>query len=653
MKSEMRLYIQELSILFAKSEEHIPFNDVTYFFGQMGSGKTSIARLINYCLGGSINLSPALQSEFVSATLRLSINGKNVVLERPRESEQVIASWEMGSDELFHLTLPARTASGIVLPGTKVEQLSDLLFYISGITPPKVRKSKLKEDSELQRLSFRDLFWYCYVDQDNIDSSFFHLDEDADTFKRLKSRDVMRFLLGFHQERVAELEAELQNQHIHTLQLNTAATSLNMVIKEANIGSEEQIASEINVLTNKFNENRVLIDQEPEKMEAFPHATDLLKGKARNLGDEIDSLDQALVEVKKRIDQDLRHKNEIAMLSVKVDRMAAARAVLGGVNFCSCPRCSQLLPSREPEQCIVCGQPEPIRTPGIESEILKTDAKARIAELDNMLELQNQQQLIMQQRREELSQLKIRTDSDLSVKLARYDSAYLSIILMFEKENSQIEEKISHLNQLKSIPQKVTDLLEKVNLSRAEEIRLRAELKEERVNAECDLTNLDRLKELFLDCLLRCKLPGINSNSEVHIKVSDFLPQVTNPNLGDVAVTSFANLSSGGKKTLFKACFAIAVHRLAAEIDAFLPSLLIIDSPMKNISERENKEQFEHFHNLIYELMSSELSGTQVILIDKEHFDPNENLFLNMSVRHMKLDAVQFPPLVPYYRESI
>jgi hypothetical protein len=651
MSSNMNIYVNDLTIVFSKQIEVIPFNDVTYFFGQMGSGKTSIARLVNYCLGGSIHLSPALQAEFVSAELSLDVNGRKITLQRQRESGQVVASWETDAEDFFTLTLPASVAEGIVLPGTRVEHLSDLLFHLAGVIPPKVRKSKLKENSELQRLSFRDLFWYCYIDQDNIDSSFFNLDEDSDTFKRYKSRDVMRFILGFHQEKVAELEAELHRQHIETLQLITAADSLMMVIKEAEIGTEAEISEEIQILTSNLNENRDMINREPDVLEIFPHAADLLKERARYLANEIEPLSDAIGAIAKRVEQDIRHKNEITMLNVKMERTAAARAVLGGVEFCSCPRCAQDLPARGSGHCIVCGQVESaLESRGL-SPVLKEDAKARISELGEIIELQQEQKKTMEKKLSELVMVKDKIDLEISQQLAKYDSAYLSTVLLLEKENSQLEEKISNLDKMKALPQKVKDLSDKALNSKFEEMKIRNELKAERVNAERDLTNVDRLKELYLDCLLRCKLPGINVNSEVHIKVSDFLPIVINPSLGDVAVTSFSNLSSGGKKTLFKACFAIAMHRLAVEIGALLPSILIIDSPMKNISERENKEQFEHFHNLIYELVSDELAGTQFILIDKEHFDPVGGLFLNMSVRHMTLNEPHFPPLVPYYKE--
>jgi hypothetical protein len=36
--------------------------------------------------------------------------------------------------------------------------------------------------SQLVRLSIHDMFWYCYLDQDSMDSSFFRL-EDSNYFR--------------------------------------------------------------------------------------------------------------------------------------------------------------------------------------------------------------------------------------------------------------------------------------------------------------------------------------------------------------------------------------------------------------------------------------------------------------------------------------
>ena len=652
MSTKARFQLTKLVVFFSRATEEIVFTDVTYFFGQMGSGKTSIARLIDYCFGGGISLTPALLSEFVSARLYLKINENLVEIERPRDSDTVIVAWKNRDNDDFAVNIPISNGSGPVLVGTNVEVLSDVLYYLADLDPPKVRRSKIKENSDLQRLSFRELFWYCYIDQDNIDSSFFNLDEDANPFKRLKSKDVLRFLLGFHQEQVAELESRLHELQIQKAQYHEAAKSLKEALKEAFVGSVEEIDTTIASLKADIVKNEDLLDELKSGRIDLPHSVEFYRNEARYLGDEIEALNAAVHDTRKTIDQDRRHRNEILTLGVKVQRMAGARAVLGGVNFVSCPRCTQSLPPRSLNHCPVCDQMEPADgQDNLDPDVLKRDAKARVEELTDLIDLQEEQMRLMEHRRDELQALKFKVDANISTYTKDYDSAYLSNALRLEKENSQIDEKISQLQKLRLISLKVVDFETREFGVEAEQIEVRSDLKEARALAESDLSNLDLLKDLFKDCLIRSKFPGVDDSSIVHIAPKDFLPIVENPKIGDIAVTSFSNVSSGGKKTLYKACFAIAIHRLANEIGAFLPSLLIIDSPMKNISERENIDQFQNFHNLIYELATSEFRDTQIILIDKEYFNPAENLVLNMSIRHMTLDKPVYPPLIPYYQE--
>jgi len=167
----MQLRLEKLGLTCKSSVETLTFNDFNYYYGEMGAGKSTIARLIDYCLGSKeLVMTPALQSEFVSVSLDVSVGTTVVNLERQRNSAQLLARWD---DQ--QVIIPARTAAGSVIPNTEVEVLSDLIFHLNGMTPPKVRRSQTKEDSDLERLSLRDLLWYCYLDQDSMDSSFFNL----------------------------------------------------------------------------------------------------------------------------------------------------------------------------------------------------------------------------------------------------------------------------------------------------------------------------------------------------------------------------------------------------------------------------------------------------------------------------------------------
>jgi hypothetical protein len=276
--------------------------------------------------------------------------------------------------------------------------------------------------------------------------------------------------------------------------------------------------------------------------------------------------------------------------------------------------------------------------------------ESRVGELTELIFMHEAQLRKVERTLREMSDKKDVVDAELTHISVDYDSAYLSAALETEKNRSALQQQLLDLNKLEILVHRIAELSKRGQTLFADEQRIKSELKDARERAERDTQNLSRLKELFIDCLVRAKIPGFLPDDIVEMKQPHFLPEVASAGSGDLAVTSFTNLGSGGKKTLFKCCFAVAVHRLAVEVGAMLPTFLVIDSPMKNISERENRAQFEGFFEMLYDLCNSELKGTQFILIDKELCPPPEGFLPSFKARHMTPDDDKNPPLIRYYR---
>jgi hypothetical protein len=646
----MRIVLLSLQLNFRQAISVIDFSHISYFWGKMGAGKSSIARLVDYCLGGNPEPTTALQKEFVSATLHMIVGDATVSIFREAENSKVIVAWEK-EDEKFELPLPARDAGGVILPETEVETLSDLLFYLSDITPPRVRRSKRDENSPLIRLSFRDLFWYCYLDQDEMDSDFFHLGTDANPHKRLKSLDALRFILGFHQEQVASLESELVELREKRLATIAGANALKGILRDSGIAETSEMQQILKQVRVELEQVQKAAQEGRHSKDKPIHAADELRKRARFLSGEIQALERALLDLKSQIESTERLRNELMMLTLKFRRSASAREVLASVSFAACPCCTEPLPQRPNSCCSVCGQSEQDRTHETQEEsVIAADVNARLKEINESLTRYNQQNLVLRRRLTEFVAEKAAIDERLNLAMKQYDSAFLSQALEYERQATVLQEKIANIERQKTLMEKLNEQYLLAEKLMAEESAIRRKLKDERSKAEKDLSNLRRLEELFLDCLLRAQFPGINPADKVAIVSPNFMPEVTSPEIGDIAVTSFSNLGSGGKKCVFKASFALAIHRLATEIGANLPSLLIIDSPMKNISERENEDVFTSFYEMLYQLAADELSETEFIIVDKEFKEPSAELSLEITVRHMMPDSEKYPPLIPYYR---
>jgi len=648
----MKFNLASLKLSLRRADELIEFSTLSYFWGQMGAGKSSIARLVDFCLGGVIQLSPALQAEFVSATLTVELERATVTIERARDASDVFASWEDDQGP-YSVVIPAREANGEVVPETGVETLSDLIFWLSNINPPRVRKSKVKVDSKIVRLSLRDLLWYCYLDQDHIDSSFFYLEESAEFYMRLKSRDVIRYVIGYHDERVADLEADLDQLRANRTARVASIDSLSKALTEVGIESEAQVAErEASLRAAITKVDGELAGLRTGRREAqTTHATDELTKLARGLGVEIARLDLDADELGAMRDRHVRHRNEIDMLGLKFRRSAESREILGDVAFSACPRCSQTLPTRAAQCCDVCGQEDlvALADPG-EVAALEADIASRRAELKDAIAAINGNLAKMRARRAGLLQTKDKAESDINRALAEQDSAFLSMSLLRERERAALEAELASIAWLLRLPLLLQQQREALAQIVALEQAKREALKEARTKAEADRTSLDRFAGYFLDCLVLSGVPGIQLNDHVELNPPDFYPAILSADPSDLTRSTFTSLSSGGKKTLFKCCFALALHRIAAQLHAPLPELLVIDSPMKNISERENKAQFEGFYRMLYQLNAGELRKTQFVLIDKEFFAPSPDLAAGVTNRHMQPDSEEHQPLIRYYR---
>jgi hypothetical protein len=165
-------------------------------------------------------------------------------------------------------------------------------------------------------------------------------------------------------------------------------------------------------------------------------------------------------------------------------------------------------------------------------------------------------------------------------------------------------------------------------------------------------SNVEEICALFLDCLKEIGFQGVSKFDKVIIdETNHFMPVLYNR--FDKQKISFQNLGSGGKKTMYKICFALSIYRYYAERggESYLPDFLMIDTPMKNISEREDMEMYNKFYQYLFRLFSTELKNKQLIVIDKEEKQLTDyELSDEAIIMKMTLDDVLNPPLFRDYK---
>ncbi len=649
----MKIHFDRIALNCRKSIEEINLSaQISFFHGQISAGKSSIVRLIDFCLGGGLERTPAIMQELVSVSLYCRIDRFDVVLDREAQgSNQVQVTWRGNEDESAKVLAPLhRSPDRGPIWGENIYTLSDLIFLLWGVTPIKVRRSKREADSPLVRLSVRDLLFYCYLEQDHIDSSFFNME---DPYKKLKSRDVMRFVVGYYTERLNDLDVLIEEMQEDRLAKLQAAEQLSATLQELGYGSALEIQAEIEQMRSQLSQARKEEQEIRSGQLKDKHLVDELRNILRDLASSLGTEEKAYADQLRAIEELSRLKAEFISARFKLGRAEAASAVLAKADFQCCPLCGvpiQEMSPRPESTCILCGTPDAQREQVLASkaEALQKDLDSRIDDVATALDrhrraLKKQLDVV-----EKIQRQKRDLDRQLDHESHTYDSNFLARSREVERRIATREEQIRGLERMRKLPETVRFLEAEAGRLQAEITVLKREMEEERGRLTQASQYVREMEQQFLEALTSVGVPGVGPDDVVKIDLKTWIPFVL-PGGDEALQWSFENAGSGGKKTLFKVCYALAVHAVAARHDLPLPRFLIIDTPMKNIGEDVNKDIFRSFYRYLYELAVGPLRSVQFVIVDKEYYAP-EIKGIEVVERFMTPADPAHPPLISYYR---
>jgi len=649
----MNIRFNTLTLQCRKSREVINFSpQVTFFHGPISTGKSSIARLIDFCLGGTLEKTPALAQELVQVQLSASIGDNEVLFERDaNRSKRIQVTWSdrKGTSESIRVPIAATREP---IWGEDVHNLSDLIFRLLGLSPIRIPSSSRYTESKLVRLSFRDILWYCYLEQEKLDSSFFRLEQPI---VQRKSRYVMRYIVGDYTKRLNELEVELSNASEQQKVKKEEASRLRSFLDQFGYGSEEEIDSEIDTARENLKVAEKELSEKRKEYAKDTHLSDDLRNDLMQLGKQLLREEQILSDLNERIEDQDSLKAELVEAKLKMARSRSARSVFTGVLFEHCPACGERVTAERKDEdiCHLCGRrrgeiSEEAKEDVSEQDLIDDESiNLRIEELDESIERHIRARKLQEQRITYLTEKKASLDNKLVETLEVYESKFLAKASELGREAATSEERLRILQRVLKMPKAVAGLEEQVDNLSANTERLKREiLREREVIKEAD-RYIHEIEETFVQSLLAVNFPGISGRDKVRIDRRKWVPVII-PYESDEARWDFFNAGSAGKKTLLNVCYALSVHIVSTKHNLPLPTFLIIDTPMKNIDEEVNQEVFMAFYNYLYRLAKGPLRKTQFIIIDKQYF-PHKEGEIEMLERFMTTKDKDFPPLIPYY----
>jgi DNA repair exonuclease SbcCD ATPase subunit len=460
----------------------------------------------------------------------------------------------------------------------------------------------------------------------------------------------MRFFTGLHSERMSQLDEELMRTIDEQRSKREAVEQIRKFIRRFNLLSENDLIIQLQIAEHELTEAKRMQTELECSRSAQIHPTDVIRDELRKLSAEIENLVQAAVESKELIAEQRALRAELITAKVKAERVDRAKNILKGVEYCRCPECGNDVSSRPHNDlsCRLCGSihtSSAIDAKLSELEALRRDLNERIDQITDSIKRREYVLGRTERQLVQAEQQKMALDRKLQEELARYDSAFIESIRDTETKIATLVERITFLTQLQQMPQALRDLEVEAGSLQGKIDGLRTSISEERNRLNSADENIKAIAEEFKRIMLSVSFPGVSEEDKVIIDPRNWKPMVIHDNVQ----WDFLNAGSGGKKTLFNVCYALAIHSIALERNMPVPSILIIDSPTKNISDDENPELVQSLYEEIYCLAGNQKGKLlQFLLIDSDLVEPNIEL-QSFSARRMAGEP-DAPSLIPYYK---
>ena len=280
----------------------------------------------------------------------------------------------------------------------------------------------------------------------------------------------------------------------------------------------------------------------------------------------------------------------------------------------------------------------------METEVARRVLNDRIDEITDSINRRRQALERSERELQEAESVKQQLDRQLQDELRRYDSAFVESIRAVDREIARLEERLRSLEQLQNMSRAVSEQEELAGAIQGRIDRLRSAIEEERSRLSLADENVRTIAEKFKTIMLAVGFPGVSDDDEVVLDPRNWKPIVVHSGYE----WGFWDTGSGGKKTLFNVCYALAVHEVALERGLPVPNVLIIDSPTKNISDYEDPELVQSLYQEIYRLAAERNgAGTQFLLIDSDLVEPETELTGFMQRRMAGEPGA--PSLISYY----
>jgi predicted nucleic acid-binding Zn-ribbon protein len=570
-----QIKLRKLILVGTRKDYIVKFRaGLNIIYGDSDTGKSSILNLIDYSLGArAVYLYPEIQSTGKYSLLEVAINGKIYTIKRDifdsnKEIDVFPSTVENIADVFPKSYYPTYSKKG-----GELEFFSDFLLANLGIADVKVKKAPSKEDSEMVRLSFRDVFKYCYLNQDAVGSK--HILDSNDWALKTKNQEVFKYIFNLLDSNISQLQAELSEARTQRDELIKTHKTVSAFLRNTQLENYEALIT----ARNQTDDSIYSIQQEISRLNSGMISNSEEHDQLRNDVGEHDIKLQELI-ARNEI-HELQIRNSIILKKdylADIQKIEASLEVIAKVSgptdhIFDCPLCST-----------------PIKVDGIKHNFDSHDKVSLEKELQNLKKRLKEIDKLIQSIREENEEIQV----DISI----HKSALKSLRLQIDTESkemvspfvTQLEKLVSDKATLQESRRsldyriKVRSSLVEIDSQNIVIDNKMSLLREQLASLKDSAPTVDgvlaTLADYVSDFLTAVKLKqayGISINSKL------FLPIVRN--------TQYEDLTSGGVRTLVSISYIISMLMYSLSTNINHPKLVMIDTVGKYLGKTSPKFQ--------------------------------------------------------------
>lgn len=565
------LIINKLVLVGQRKNYTVNFNKgLNVIYGDSDTGKSSILNLINYCLGSrNVDMYDELEYGGKHCILEVLLNGKVYTIKRdifePAQFIELYHSDIENMDSVFPYEYG---------PNYKKEGSSgyfyDFLLQALGIPLIKVKKAPSKVDSEFVRLSFRDIFKFCYLDQDEVGSKYVLDLQNGSVF--VKNKETFKFIHNILDSQISELQNDLSDKERKKNDLQNKYKVITSFLRETQLKPMTMLKEEITEIDTQIDFISAEISDLNIKMTSNTVYNNELRAHIQKFKNSIIDLNNTQKQIELNIDQNIKLKKEYDKDVTKLQSAVEIKSKLpvDRIKEVDCPICRKNITIHDLKSCL-----------GENSiEYLNEEIKAlkrRKQNLSNLIDVQVNEISLIEGKRElfveDLNNAEIFLDINskdfISPFISQRDGLISQKSTLYEKKR-KITYFLKLRNQLDLISDDIEDLQKQID-------GLKIKIEELKTNAPSDAEIVSSLGDYLKDFLDFVK---IKNATNIGISTEKFLPIVRNKD--------YSELTSGGLRTLTSVGYFISLLRNSIECSTNLPSFLMIDTIGKYLGKTKD-----------------------------------------------------------------